>query len=401
MANRLTARETGSQRQDGIIYSAGGDIRIASTGTYSAVSKNGFTFFSFVNYAGHVFCAKFDNENVSHPVYPVMVASRNDYTSDIEHNSPTICIDNDGYIYIFYGSHNTQQYYKKSLNPYDIRAWSAKKSVTGATKSTYPKPFVDSNNNIYILFRMETPWSNYIAKSSDGGDTWSVTKIVDPTNSTDTPYIYGAALGTDDSIHLVTNFRSGTASETDPFGSTYYMKSLDGGVTWRKADGTQYTLPADETTLEELESTGAYPGDLKLDSENRPYLCWTNNTSTDVEFIKWTGEEWTDPVTVTNSNRYMFDACLMDILDDNTIDIYACTVTNPAWQGGNLNRYRSTDAGATWSLAETLSTDGDATKVNVYPTLVLNHSDNLKIIWSFGTPTLTYTAPSDFEFKSA
>jgi len=396
---------------NGLVYS-NPDIRACATGSYpAAVYKNGHTYFPWTDAGGNVMIADINSAGGSSAGIAYQVGSKSDYSSpaDIDHNGPYMCIDNNGYLYVFYGCHTNQLFFRKSTRAYDVTSWGSKTNVTGATSATYPMPFVMPDNTIYVIYRSTSPLGTYIVKSTDSGATWTSNTRLNASAAGNTPYVYGVGIGTETppSIHIIVNYRPSLAQPTDPFGNSCYMKSLDGGTTWKKADGTTYSLPVDETNLETLEATGAFPGDMKLDSNNRPYLAWNLNSNKNIQFLRYNGSAWTSPVTVSSATRYQFDELKMDVISDSVIDIYAQIGTNPStWQGGNIVRYRSIDTGQTWSLAETITTDGTSTKVNVKSTLVVNGHSSMKLIWSFGTPTTTgnlytsYTAPVDFAFKS-
>ncbi|HPB18032.1 MAG TPA: DUF2341 domain-containing protein, partial [Clostridia bacterium] len=52
------------------------------------------------------------------------------------HKNPSIFIDEQGYIYVFYGSHGSTMYTKRSVYPYNIYSWENRATIEG---HTYPQ----------------------------------------------------------------------------------------------------------------------------------------------------------------------------------------------------------------------------------------------------------------------
>lgn len=367
------------------------DIRFSSTREmYEPVGeyRNGVTYIAWVDKATEFFVTAFDHATSSFNIVKIGLAS--DVTGDADHANPTLCIDGDGYIYVFYGCHNSQLVYRKSTNPYDISAWSSKLSVHTATEATYPLPIV-IGSKILVFYRHGNSdnKSQNVVETTNGGTNWTNnTVLLNPSNST-WAYTYGIAYS-GNNIHFVTNLRPLGAIATDPFGYSYYMKSTDAGATWQKADGTAYTLPADQNTLEQVAGDGSYPGDIKLNSQGYPYLTYMNNATIGVKFKRWNGSAWTTAVDVCQVGTYQFETIRMDIINDSTIDIYTIKGTGGTMNGGDIYRYRSTDTGATWSLAERVTTDATSTYRHYFPRLIRNAHPSMKMFYTSGAPVFAY-----------
>jgi len=88
------------------------------------------------------------------------------------HGNPSICIDSQGYIHVFYGCHGGPMRHTRSVEPYNITSW--QEQASPAPRATYPQSIRMANNDIYLFYRagghME-PWC--LRKSSDDGQTWS------------------------------------------------------------------------------------------------------------------------------------------------------------------------------------------------------------------------------------
>lgn len=110
------------------------------------------------------------------------------YTVNDSHHGPAACVDKNGYLHCFYGTHGNwtseQLKYKRTVNPHetgsgDSGTWTTVSSI--ASKVTYPIPVVMPNNTIYVLFRTQPAGDSsqgvesllgYIY-SSDSGNTWN------------------------------------------------------------------------------------------------------------------------------------------------------------------------------------------------------------------------------------
>lgn len=88
------------------------------------------------------------------------------------HGNPSICVDCNGYIHIFYGCHGRAMRHTRSMQPYDITTW--QEQATPTKRATYPQSMLMADDSIILFYRagghME-PWTLQI--SSDNGATWS------------------------------------------------------------------------------------------------------------------------------------------------------------------------------------------------------------------------------------
>ena len=108
-----------------------------------------------------------------------------DISSDFDsHYFPCLCIDNQGYVHIFYGAHNTSFKHRRTVNsnetgafPEETGGWTSVVNV--GTKASYPIPFViPETGRIYCFYRCsndiypDTGRAAFVY-SDDNGDTWS------------------------------------------------------------------------------------------------------------------------------------------------------------------------------------------------------------------------------------
>lgn len=129
---------------------------------------------------GRIFCA-FQDTKGRPVVMAYQVASGEwkgpEYASDFglgkdAHGNPSICLDRQGYIHIFFGCHGGRMRHARSKEPYEITGWEEQSSPT--PRATYPQSMRMANGDLYLYYRagghME-PWT--MRRSSDDGVSWS------------------------------------------------------------------------------------------------------------------------------------------------------------------------------------------------------------------------------------
>lgn len=103
------------------------------------------------------------------------------------HNFGVLAIDNDGYIHIFYGSHNSAQRYLRSDQPNITGSLPGETSKwidpsTGlenevnliSAGATYPQAFViPETGRLYMMYRGNSNWKYSFVYTDDNGETWS------------------------------------------------------------------------------------------------------------------------------------------------------------------------------------------------------------------------------------
>ena len=130
---------------------------------------------------GKVFCAFQDTRGrpivmaygITHKRWSKPVTASDFGLGKDAHGNPSICLDRNGYIHIFYGCHGRAMRHTKSVQPYDIATWWERSEPT--QRATYPQSIRMADDNIVLFYRagghME-PWT--LQTSSDDGATWSL-----------------------------------------------------------------------------------------------------------------------------------------------------------------------------------------------------------------------------------
>ncbi len=113
---------------------------------------------------------------------PVQVGE-NQLPSNDQHGNPSLLVDDDGYIHVWYGGHGhktSERVYARSAKPRDIAKWIHPEFDT---KMTYPMPTVLGDGTIAVMYRRgnhsmpgSDPWLYRFSK--DNGQTWSDPRVI-------------------------------------------------------------------------------------------------------------------------------------------------------------------------------------------------------------------------------
>jgi len=318
------------------------------------------------------------------------------------HRNPSLLIDEDGYLYVFYGYHGGGQpiHVLRSLYPYDITSCTHMSDLTDGNGS-YANPWELQRGEIVVPHRQPTGWC--FKKTRDQAVTWSDTvELASFSTYEGTSTVYGLTTGETGpfprSIHFAWSRLGGGSEEAIRTKhlwarryNLYYACSDDGGDTWRRTDGSVYELPISEDAAEKIYDSGEHgtwikdiaiapgvgPLILSLDGDADTYRStW--------KIARRTDNGW-DIVDLTTSD-HMYDAGAFCVLSADDIRLYGPSAPAQAGcDGGNIEEWQSTDHGKTWNKLRILTHDRE--KSHNHVKTVLNHelSDGqFRIMWSCG-----------------
>jgi len=321
------------------------------------------------------------------------------------HRNPTILIDEEGFIYVFYGAHGHPTRVVKSAAPHDISRWVPAATVEDP-KTSYPQPWQLRRGEILVSYRQAPGWCFRISR--DGVANWEA-----PVNLVDFSgggsfagvgegSIYAITIAETGSyprkVHIAwSRLGGGTPDEIKRKHlwarryNVYYACSDDGGYTWKRSDGTPYALPITEETAEKIYdcgTRGVWLKDIRLDSAGRPYILfidsdvWTYESAWKLAAFSDKGWRIHD---ITTSD-HMYDAGALVILADDDFRIYAPTTpSQPHEDGGEVEEWTSHDKGRTWTNTKHI-TSGSLYSHNQVRT-VFNHEKgrgDFRVFWSYG-----------------
>lgn len=329
---------------------------------------------------------------------PVVLGSNPDGDA---HRNPTLHIDEDGLLYVFYGAHNDPTIVVRSDAPYDMSRWSRVADIADEATS-YPQPWQLRPGELFVAYRQPPGW--WIRKSTNKGASWQERKPL-LAYSARRLYAYAVTIAENGAyprrIHMAwSKIGKGTPDEAKMWClafrryNVYYAYSEDGGDTWRRSDGTVYSLPITDKTAEKIYDCGergVWLKDIRLDSEGNPYILFVESDSYTYEaswkIAGFSSRGW-DIHDITTSD-HMYDHGEIVILADDDFRIYApTTAAQPHEDGGEIEEWQSQDKGATWKNTATL-TSGSRYSHNHVRT-VLNHEKghgDFRVFWSYGDST--------------
>ena len=251
------------------------------------------------------------------------------------HGKPTMIIDDEGYIHIFYGGHggvkdlhgenpigdvhSGENRHAVSLRPYDITEWRDLNNVTPF--GTYNQAIKMDNGDIYLFYRHGAHRSNWVyQKSTDNGLTFAApvsylkTKRRDDGIGTDSWYA-SVSKGQGDDIVMgfdyhycwdrgaPRNNRGGHSTERK---NLYFATFNTKTNRWANVKGERLSLPitkeeADQKAL--AVDTGdmwTFGGITKVDASGTPHINayigedigWQIGGPKNASYHRWDGEKW-------------------------------------------------------------------------------------------------------------
>jgi hypothetical protein len=280
------------------------------------------------------------------------------------HDNPVICLDKDGYIWVFSPSHGewtTRSYIHRSTEPYSIHRFET------VSQNLFAYPQVHYASGRGFLF-MHTNYNEgrglRVAQSSDGR-SWSAPADL-------------ARFG--QGHYQVSRYAAGKLGSAfdyhpqegglDYRTNLYYMESADGGASWTTVLGRPLTMPllssGNPALVRDYEAEGlkVYLKDIQYDSAGRPAILYITSRGWQSgpdygprtwRLARWTGSDWAFSRVAESGNNY--DHGSLYIEPDGTYRIIGPTEDGPEkWNpGGEVALWESRDEGWTWSMKQQLT----------------------------------------------
>jgi len=347
------------------------------------------TFFVFGNPKNYPTISYYDHAHNSFAAPVVLDTNPNNDA----HRNPTILIDQSGSIYVFYGAHGHPTRVVKSASPFDITKWVPAADIP--ERNTYPQPWQLKEGEIFVSYRASPGWC--FRKSVDGVASWQP-KVDLVQFAGATPYAVTIAEKGPypRKVHIAfSKMGGGTPEEVRTKAlwarryNVYYAYSDDGGTTWKKRDGSVYTLPITEATAEQVHDSGEHGvwlKDIQLDSTGNPYILFIDADVTTYQctwnVARYSGGNW--QLSPLAKSDHMYDKGALVILSDNDFRIYAPTTASQDYEdGGEIEEWTSTDRGVTWTNSKHITSGSEYSHNHVKP--VFNHQKGgFRILWSYG-----------------
>lgn len=347
------------------------------------------TFFVFGNAENSPAISAYDHRTQAFS--PLVVVGRN---PDMDaHKNPHLLIDDEGWLYVFYGSHCSPTHLSKSARPYDTSKWVSMGVVAEA--SSYPQPWQLRPGELTVLFRQGGTHDagEALVRSTDGGKTWSAPTLIGaspPQNG-----FYAVTTAADGSyprkVHMAWSVTRGDWWQRY---HVYYAYSDDGAVTWKRSDGRPYTLPITEPEAElvfrsEVPDRGVWLQDIQLDSQGNPYVLFNDGHTLSYDctwrVARLVDRQWT--VQRVASADHMYDHGALALLADGDFRVYLPShAAQPHEDGGEIEEWQSADRGLSWTKTRAI-TSGSKYSHNHVKTAFGSQRGDFRVFWSYGDST--------------
>ena len=366
-----------------------------------AVAHDGWTCTGWVTEDGSIAAAQIDH--ASGRITRSLLHAR--FEPD-DHDNPAFLVLPDGRIRVFYSPHGGRMMpngggpagirTRVTVRPGDISAWEPEEILAFPESDiardhgiSYCNPclLAGENNTIYLFFRGRS-FKPTMAKSTDGGKTWSAPQVVFSTPGLPPgvrPYAKYASNGKD-RIHLL--FTDGHP-RNEATNSVYYACYRDGA--FFKADGSRICgldglpiRPDQADRVYDASQTGvrAWIWGIAADAADRPVVAYARFPAQDdhrYHYARWDGKQWTDrelcavgrwfpqtPAGKEEPEPHYSSGLALDPADPSIV-----YVTRPVQGVRELERWTTADGGATW---QTVAITAGSRFDNVRPTVVLGHA---------------------------
>ncbi|MBD1388665.1 BNR-4 repeat-containing protein [Neiella sp. HB171785] len=305
------------------------------------------------------------------------------------HGKPTLIIDNEGYIHIFYGGHGGDKHHGEnplgnvhhgankhsiSKRPYDISEWDEVDNIS--VFGTYNQALKMDNGDIYLFYRHGAHRSDWVyQKSTDNGRSFDAPvsflkhKRRDDLKAVDSWYAWVGHGEGDDLIvsfdyHLCWDVDATKRGHTTERHDAHFMVFDTQTDTWTNVAGQQLTMPLTREAAEQQTlamDTGdqwTFNGSTYLDHQGHPHLAM--NVGVDLgqktggpkqtRHIRWDGETWQGGNSVNGKVTGMSRGDF--VLDPN--DGITYFLADAEGKQGVIAKWNSKDGGKTFSKQKEL-----------------------------------------------
>lgn len=210
------------------------------------------------------------------------------------HSGPALTMDSRGYLYAAFGPHHGPFQFRRTLQPYDIRAWSPVDSF--GVNGTYPSLVCDAGDTLHCTYRGgPAPWRLMYQKKPPGGAWRAPVALLDPAVPDGyTQYDNPLMVAPDGTLHLGFHIYDMHPEGGKAIG---YLRSRDGGKTWENAAGEKMALPVTPQSpcfIEQGDSLDMRFGNLAIDAQEHPWLAAFHNETSPRTAVLWhnDGRAW-------------------------------------------------------------------------------------------------------------
>jgi BNR repeat-containing family member len=311
-------------------------------------------FVGWLDWSGAVTVGAFDRRSGVTRKHVVAYAYHDD------HSSPSILVEADKRITVFWSAHNGREmYYRTTRRPEDISDWGPLRhvpsNVSGSYGFTYPNPVLlpGVNDRLYLFWRGGNWSEDYATRTSHG--QWSrARQLISVPHQR--PYLKVDSNGRDE---IALAFTDGHPRNV--LSSVYYAAYRD-GVLWtaggrRIARITRRPIAPRQADLvydARVSRTPAWVWDVALDARDRPAIVYATFPSRYLHkywYARWTGKRWVSRFLSVAGGTISPDGIEYEYSGGITLDHSDPSVLYLSRQvsdGFEIERWTTRDGGAHW-----------------------------------------------------
>lgn len=246
-----------------------------------------------------------------------------EYDINDAHNSISIGVDRRGYCHLAYGCHATKLKYRRGLIEGGIFDWTDEMSMTGLHENhvTYPT-FIGPFDGTSLIFLYRDGFHNCgsarIKKYDELTKEWNDSDDAILSGVNQKPFSCNAywnnpVIDNVGVLHLTFVWRYATANKSLVHNvNICYAKSLDGGLTWRKASGEVYKLPITPDAAEVIQEITAGNNlinqcSMATDCNNDPHVVFYANDEKEVpqyQYLRMVEGKWVLKIISKRSKKF-------------------------------------------------------------------------------------------------
>lgn len=291
------------------------------------------------------------------------------------HNVISMAVDGDGYLHLAFDHHGHPLKYCRSLAP-DTLAFGAPEGMTGKDEEdvTYPEFHNMADGRLIFVYRSGASGKGNMVMNIYDTATRKWERLHDALLDGEGERNAYWQLTTDraGTIHLSWVWRETWLVETNH--DLCYARSEDGGVTWRRSDGTAYTLPI---TADNAETAWHIPQNSELinqtsmtaDDEGRPLIAtyWREACDPVPQYrvVSHDGNGWRmetvgrrhSPFSLSGGGTKMIPVARPQVVSDGRMIYY---VFRDAERGSRVSVAMRSAAGGEWTITDVTDFGVDA-----------------------------------------
>jgi len=265
----------------------------------SVISDGTWQFVSYYHANGHLVLAK---RKLGQDNWEIRETP---FTGNVQdaHNTISMMLDGSGFLHISWDHHNNPLHYTRSLEPLGLIFPESAPAMIGDNEAfvSYPEFYQFSNGDLLFVYRDGGSGNGNLVMNRYhlSTKTWErlQTNLIDGQSQRNA--YWQICLDTSDTIHVSWVWRENPNVSSNH--DLSYARSSDGGKTWQKSDGTDYSLPISIQNAEVIQTIPQHSNlinqtSMATDSGGNPYIVTyyreTDDAITQFHVIYQQDQQW-------------------------------------------------------------------------------------------------------------